>query len=216
MSYRAEYLETIEIIDAHLDQFFEDGEIIVFHEEDTLEGDNHIDVYWIKPNKKYRPYTILMTCGMSRYPMQVPEGQEKDQYKEVVMLLPMDWSFGNSKLRAAEEMWPVNHLKSIASIPHDQNTWMGFGHTIAWSLEEEECFPGTNFSASVLISSITLPDSFTKIAQEKGDIHLLSVIPLYQEELKFKMEHGSSGLIDRFNEFELDEILDLNRGSVCQ
>ena len=59
----------------------------MFHEIETNKV--HNDIFWIRPNFEYRPYSILMTCGVSTRPMKIPEGV-KHKYAEDVMLLPKE------------------------------------------------------------------------------------------------------------------------------
>jgi len=207
-------LETIEIIDNHLENFITDDELIVFHEKESK--DNHIDVYWIKPNLEYRPYSILMTCGMSRFSMKVPDGLEEKQFIELVMLLPAEWNLENMTQKDEKITWPITHLKSIAKIPVKDNSWIGYGHTITWSTHQNECFPGTQFNSSIILPSMTLPESFTRIESHKKVIKIYSVVPLYPEELDFKLKNDADSLIDKFNETNVEEILNINRINCCE
>lgn len=60
---------SVEIVDKHLDEFFdEDADIVVF---DEIESEIiHRDIYFIKATED-RPYHILLSCGMSALPMAV-------------------------------------------------------------------------------------------------------------------------------------------------
>ena len=216
INHKEEDLATIRLIDEHLDRFFEDDEIKVFHDLDEDETRNHIDVYWISPKTDDMLYSIIMTCGISRHPMNVPEGKEEYKYVELAMILPLDWELDNIENRPDIEKWPFIHLKSIGKIPHDNNTWLGFGHTISWSPDRDEKFPGTELNSSIILKSITLPKSFTKIQDKEREIKILTVIPLYPEELEFKTKNNSSKLIEKFNEFNIDEELDINRINTCK
>ncbi|PQV44399.1 hypothetical protein CLV33_1254 [Jejuia pallidilutea] len=60
-SDRKHYYEHAEWIDEHLDKFFDENLITVFHEIPTL--DLHLDVYFIKPENAQ--FNILLTSGMS-------------------------------------------------------------------------------------------------------------------------------------------------------
>ena len=86
------YIDIIELFDSHLDRFVEDDEVIVF--DDIESKDNHVDVYWIKPNLEYRPYSILVTCGMSRFPMILTNGNKSvnqvSNYLQVTKLIKIN------------------------------------------------------------------------------------------------------------------------------
>ncbi len=77
---------SVEIIDSHLDEFFTDeDDIVVF---DEIESEIiHRDIYFIKAVDD-RPYHILLSCGMSALPMNVPGDVESSEFAEVMMLLP--------------------------------------------------------------------------------------------------------------------------------
>jgi len=208
------YIDIIELFDSHLDRFADNDEVIVF--DDVESKDNHIDVYWIKPDLEYRPYSILVTCGMSRFPMIVPKGYEDKRFIEVAMLFPMDWDFSDIKSKPDSIAWPINHLQSIGKMPISENTWIGFGHTIGCNKSKGDCFSGTGFNSTIILPSIRLPESFTKISNKDDLITIYSAVPLYPEELKYKLDNDSNALIDKFNEFNIQEIIDINRINTCK
>ena len=212
--HKEEDLNTIKIIDNHLDRFFEEDEVTIFHDMDD-EG-NHIDVYWINPSNESTNYSILLTCGISRNGMKVPKELADKKYIELAMILPLSWNLHDYENRSAEEKWPVQHLKSIAKIPLENDTWLGFGHTISWSPNRDEKIPGTGFNSSIILEPLRLNDSFTEIIDGDKTIRILSVIPLYPEELTYKATNSSSELIDRFNEFKTEDILNLHRINTCK
>lgn len=206
-------LDIIEIFDTHLEKFVEENEVIVF--DDIESKENHIDIYWIKPNLEYRPYSILVTCGMSRNPMNVPKGYEDKKFIEVAMLFPLDWDFSDINTKSDKITWPIYHLKSIGKMVADPKTWIGFGHTIGCNETKGNYFPGTGFNSTIIFPSIELPESFTKIDNQGKLVRIYSAIPIYPEELNYKLENNSNALIEKFNEFNIQEIVDLNRKNTC-
>lgn len=101
----------VQAIHEHIDNFVEEDDLIVFHQED--DDFPHVDIYWIKANHEYRPFTILLTGGLSANPMAVPD-DEYDRYLEVAMLLPGEWLLGEAANNQKEFDWPIHHLRSIA------------------------------------------------------------------------------------------------------
>jgi len=207
------HLDIIELFDNHLDRFVDDDELVVFH--DVESKDNHIDIYWIKPNKEYRPYSILMTVGMSRFPMNVPTGYEDKRLIELSMLFPKAWDFSNINSKPDTLQWPIHHLRSIGKMPISKNTWIGFGHTISYHRKESDLFPGTRFSSTIILPSIHLPETFIKIPLEKETISIYTAIPLYPEELDYKNSHDTNSLIEKLNDFKIQEIIDIDRINTC-
>jgi len=212
---RDKNLDLIETIDTHLDNFFEEEEIIVYHETETPKNENHIDIYWIKPQSEIIDYSILMTVGMSRVEQNFDNEIGAPKYIEVAMLIPKEWDFKDYKW-SDNEFWPIHHLRTIAKIPTKQDTWLGFGHTISWKYDNSE-IPGTGFNSSIILTSLSLPDKFinVKIKGQKK-IYVYSTLPLYPEELNFKLNHTTDGLLDKFDKFGIQEVVDVNRINTCK
>lgn len=47
-------------------------------------------------------------------------------------------------------------------------------------------------------------------------VNFYAIVPLYSEELDFKLKHGSDPLLDKFDEYGVDELLDVNRRNTCR
>ncbi len=212
MLHHEKDLDCIEIIDKHLEQFFYEDEVLVFHEKETKEDSNHMDVFWITSNK-YPDFNILMTCGMSRYEMSIPENSKGNKLIEVVILLPKSWNLKGLDWQDEEKCWPILHLKSIGKIPFEQNTWIESSHTISYD-KNRGCMPGTNFVGSIILPPLSLEKEFTII--EAANIHFLMVLPIFEEELTYKLKHGSNKLIDKLNRYGINDVLDINRRNTCK
>ena len=209
-----EYMDLIDLLETHLENFIEEDDLIVF--EDVESKNNPVDVYWIKPNAEYRPYSILLTCGLSQFASTLPEEFEENRFVEFAMLFPMDWDFDNIEDKPESIAWPISFLQGIGKMPISEDTWFGFGQTRYCGNRKEDCFPGTPFNSAIVLPSIKLPKEFTDIKIGNDLIKIYSVIPLYPEELKFSLDHDANTLLDRFNKFEIQEIIDLNRKNSCK
>lgn len=203
---------TLEIIDGHISKFFDDSEITVFHElvSDLI----HVDIYLIKANDK-RDYHILLTCGMSSLPMNVPEGFEELAFGEIMILLPDTWPLEHKDFEDENVYWPIRQLKELARFPHNYNTWLGFGHTVSNGNPAENMSDNCNFRGSILLQSINLPENFSTIKSDDKDIHIYSMIPLYEEEMNFKLRKGTGKLLNKFIKNGVTEVVDINRVNTC-
>jgi len=204
---------TISHIDEHLDRFFADEDISVFHE--IISDKVHIDIYMIKANAE-RPYNVLMTSGLSSLPMNVPEGLEGLAYAEIYTILPADWPLTQDAFDNEDNYWPIRQLKTLARFPHLYGTWIGEGHTIANGNPPEPMSPNCGFEGVILLSGFTLPEGFAFI--ETGDkvISVLSMIPLYAEEMDYKLKKGTDALLEKFDKYNISEIIDVNRKNTCK
>lgn len=210
---RNEIPNSVKLIDKHLDKFFNNSkEIEVLHE---IESEViHSDVYIIKANEE-RPFNILLTCGMSALPMNVPKDIDASRFAEVMMLLPIDWNLNYESFEDERNYWPIRILKELSKLPHMDNTWLGYGHTFGHSPEEKEFAKGVGFNSVILLESIELSRDFSIIKNRKKTVEIFTVIPLYIEELEFKMKFGTSKLLEKFEEICLEEIVQVGRRNLC-
>ena len=203
----------IDYIDAHLERFFNDEDVTVFHE--IISDKVHIDIYMIKANDE-RDYNILMTSGMSSLPMNVPEGLESLGYLEIVALLPKDWPLTQEAFENEDHYWPIRQLKTLARFPHLYGTWVGEGHTIANGNPPERMSPNCAFEGVILLPGFTLPEEFTFIDTGDKVVSVLSMLPLYAEEMDYKLKKGSDALLNQLDKYNIGEIIDVNRKNTCK
>jgi hypothetical protein len=168
--------------------------------------DFHLDVYWIKPNE-YRDYIVLMTGGISGMPLKTPS-KKYSPYIELCIVLPKDWDLAGDNWQKPENYWPIKLLQDLGPYPHQNDTWFGFGHTVNTGK--------VDFTSAIILKSPTLPEKFQKIKYGWKKIELFTVVPLYPEELEFKLQHSSDELLDLFNENGITDIVDIHRKNVCK
>ena len=203
------------IIDHHLEKFFLDEEVYVLHERTSETV--HSDIFVINPSETAdRNYYILLTSGMSALPMNTPADYNEFRYGELMMLLPSSWNMSHESFDDEDNWWPIRLLIEMTKYPHEEDTWLGYGHTFA--RQNEGIFStGTGFSAAVLLESVTVPEPFLKIRRMfNRHIHILSVIPIYPEELAYKLAHGTNALLERFEEHGIEEVVDNERINTCK
>lgn len=205
---------SVEIVDNHLDQFFdEDEDIVVFHE---IESEIiHRDIYFIKANE-VRPFHILLSCGMSALPMKVPQDVESSEFAEVIILLPKEWSLEYESFSDERNYWPIRIMKELMMLPHSDKTWLGFGHTFGHE-DDAEFAEGIGFNSVMLARSMELSDDFTQIKMGNDKvIDIYTLIPLYQEELAYKKKYGTNDLLERFDKFGVEEIVKIGQKNACK
>lgn len=198
-------------VDGHLAKFFKKEEISVFHE--LVSEIVHVDIYVIKPSEE-RPYYLLLSSGMSAKPMShAPEADLR--YAEVFILLPPTWDFSEEGLKDEANYFPIRILKQIARLPHQIHAWIGFGHTIAE--ENPEPYASNNeFVGTLILETDMVGEAFLTIDLPDRKINLYLVVPLYKEELNYKIENGLEELLKQFDKFKTSEILDVKRPNSCR
>jgi hypothetical protein len=203
--------ECIEEISDHIEKHI--GAVdVVFHEliSDTV----HIDVHHVKPTQD-RPFHTLITSGMSDIAMKVPEGDDINPHMELMITLPSEWEISDEAFKDECWYWPIRQLKYLARFPHKYDSWFGWGHTIPNGDPAEPFAENTKFTGVMLATSLNVPEEFIqlKIDDEK-DIQFFSLIPLFEEEMNLKLQKGSDELLDKFDKYNINDIVELNRKNV--
>ena len=187
--------EEMEAIEGHIQQYFGKFEN-VFHELSS--PDIHVDICVVPPSEK-RDYYTLVTMGMGAHRMNVPE--ELAEYKleraELAIALPRNWKLKREDLKNERWYWPIRLLKALARLPIASDTWLGFGHTMD---NEEDFAKGTKLCAAMLTGPQDTEDGSEVCILPSGEeVNFYQVIPLYREELEYKMEHDADALLDKMD-----------------
>lgn len=153
----------------------------------------HIDVHVVKPTKK-KPYWFLVTSGMSDKPMTTPKGAEELAYAEIAIALPAWWKLDEKSLKNTRWYWPIRWMKTLARFPHVYETWLFYMHTIP--LSDVERAKGTKFTGVILGYDSELPEKFGRLKIGKKTVHFMTPIPVFEDEMNFRLEHGPEALSD--------------------
>lgn len=190
--YTEEEMNTVE---EHIEQYFGKFEN-VFHELDS--PDIHVDICVVPPSEE-RDYYTLVTMGMGAHRMNVPE--ELAEYKleraELAIALPGNWKLKHEDLKNERWYWPIRLLKTLARLPIASDTWLGFGHTMD---NEDDFAKDTKLCAAMLTGPQDTEDGSEVCILPSGEeVNFYQVIPLYRDELEYKMEHDADALLDKMN-----------------
>lgn len=201
----------LEELEAHVEEYI--GEIeTVFHE--LLSDIIHLDVLFV-PATDERPFHVLVTSGVSDEPMNAPEGAEQFRRAELLIALPPDWRLTQEDFKDEGNYWPVRWLKQIGRLPHEYDTWIGWGHTIP-NGDPPEKIANTNFVGVMLTPPYWLPAEFFQLKTRSNEtISLYQLVPLYKEEMDLKLAKGADELEERFEKQKIDFVLDTSRPNVA-
>lgn len=214
--YSVAPMKYIDEIAEHFDKVFPDRNSSVFHE--LISETVHIDVNIMAPNEE-QPFWVLYTNGMSDLPMTMPDDmpeelREEYSLAEVMMFLPEDWKLSEENLKDENYYWPIRLMKMMARFPHQYHTWLGYGHTVPNYAEYEPYAENTGLNGVVFYQ---LKEEISEIRTSDGNlIHVYFLLPLYKEEMEYKLEHGMDELLNRLE--ELDNgilVLDPLRRNTC-
>ncbi len=187
--------EEMEAVEGHIEQYFGTVEN-VFHE--LASPDIHVDICVVPPSEE-RDYYTLVTMGMGAHRMNVPE--ELAKYKleraELTIALPGNWKLKHEDLKNERWYWPIRLLKTLARLPIASDTWLGFGHTMD---NEEDFAKDTKLCAAILTGPQDTEDGSEVCILPSGEeVNFYQVIPLYRDELEYKLAHDADALLDKMN-----------------
>lgn len=185
--------EEMEAVEGHIEQYFGKVEN-VFHE--LVSPDIHVDICIVPPTEE-RDYYTLVTMGMGAHRMNVPE--ELAEYKleraELAIALPADWKLVQESMQDERWYWPIRLLKVLARLPIASDTWLGFGHTMD---NKENFAENTKLCAAILTGPQSTEEGGEVCTLPGGEeVNFYQVIPLYEDELDYKLEHDVDALLDK-------------------
>ncbi|HET8549584.1 MAG TPA: suppressor of fused domain protein [Bryobacteraceae bacterium] len=164
----------------------------------------HIEVHsYLRCAEDGTTVCTLVTSGMSDLEMAVPAGVIAPRRAELI--------FYCSEPREKY----VETLRLLAHFPHDQDTWIGIGHTI---LNGDP--PAPFWGSSVLDTVLLLPPIVTRDAI-LGDelildcepVEFLWVVPLTTPECRLKLAHGENAILDLFRKHRHPHVFAADRAS---
>ena len=186
--------EEMSAIEQHIKDTFGEFEH-VFH--DLVSPDIHVDICVVPPSEE-RNYYTLVTMGMGAHRMNVPV--ELAEYKleraELAIALPPDWKLDEESLKDERWYWPIGLLKVLARLPISGDTWLGFGHT----MDKQSPFAeNTTLCGALLVGPQDVVWNGGEVCTLPSgeEVNFYQVIPLYRNELKYKLEHDADALLEK-------------------
>ena len=187
--------EELAAVEGHIQQYF--GKFgHVFHELSS--PDIHVDICVVPPSQE-RDYYTLVTMGMGAHRMNVPEAlaEYKLERAELAIALPRNWKLKHEDLKNERWYWPIRLLKTLARLPIASDTWLGFGHTMD---NEEDFAENTKLCAAILTPPQGTEDGSEVCTLPGGEeVNFYQVLPLYRDELEYKLAHDADALLDKMN-----------------
>ncbi len=212
----------IKAIEKHIDLHLGGASDWVFHE--IVSTTIHVDIHIVPPTEE-RPFYVLVTSGMAERPMTSPPEAEGCEFAELCICLPPDWPGLSEKARTQSPQdadhpwkdennyWPIRTLKSLARFPHEYKTWLWFGHTTHNGNPPEPYSPGTRMCAAMVDFNPLFPKDFHKLSVGDRDIAFLTIYPLYEEEVQYKLDHGYDAFIAKMDAANVTAVIDPQRPS---
>jgi Suppressor of fused protein (SUFU) len=204
-SYECKYLEDIEKhIAAHIGP-----EEDVLHE--IVSPTVHVDIHIIPPNKNV-PYLTIVTSGMSDLDMAVPQDVDNpEDYRlaEIIAFLPPDWPIPKLDTPGynhdvLETNWhPFRWLKHYARMPHEYQTFLTWCHTSANGQPAAPICDGVGMVGFLFAPALQLgPEGLFIPTHDGRKIRLLSLVPIWPDEVVYAVNRGGEALGDKLDRAE--------------
>jgi hypothetical protein len=176
-----------------------------------------IDILIVAPTPN-RNYYTLITSGMSELAMKVPDGAEEYQYTELMICLPPTWKLSDEAFKDERNYWPVRALKTMARFPHEYNTWLYMGHTLVNGNPVQPYSVDSGFKGMfVWVPEVEDQSGFFNLEMNSEKVvHFYTLVPLYEEELDYKVKHGEEELLNKLNKIGVTDVLNPSRQNSCK
>ncbi len=152
------------------------------------------------PPREGRPAIVAFTTGMSDLAQRAPAEHAAFRFVELVATLPPTWG-GLLEAGASSELvgWFFAWVHGIAGFPHRKSAWVGPGDLFP---TEAASLPGTGFSGFILLTPWNIAG---EVVAPGKTIRLISLVPLYPEEMALKQASGAEALLQGFARHQLAE-----------
>ncbi len=174
-----------------------------------------IDLHIIPPTDEEDPVITLFTTGMSAHEMTMPAGVALPRRAELILRLPASWPITEEALTNPLTAWPVHWLRTLARLPQRYGSWLAPLHTIPNGEPPQPLTEDTELCCMLTVPPICVADGADVVASPVGPVMLVSVMPIYESEMRFKLERGPEALLELLAAKEVDDVIDLQRSRVC-
>ena len=183
---------------------------------DDSDPDHPLEIAVIPPRLEHDYYT-LVTVGLSLHQMHFSEERREENLEraELLINLPPDWKLTKDALKDETWYWPIRMMLATAYFSiEDPNVCLESRTTL---MEGEDGVPfaeGTDLRGEILFWPGPFgQDAFACHLPGGEEVNFYQVIPLYREELQYKLEHGADALLDLCSDESL-EVIDPHRLNV--
>jgi hypothetical protein len=146
---------------------------------------------------------VLMTNGLSDYAMPVPEKYKDRNHAELYFCLPSYWD-----LTTENGKWVIEWIQKLAKHCIEKETWYGIGHTFP---NGNPALPLSNTMKQkylMLNAPYFLEKELSPIQTDDKEIHFLGIIPIFEDEMDYKMGKGTYKLLQKIEGKGVSELLD--------
>ena len=150
-------------------------------------------------------FTLVYTRGLSSTAQMVDENNTSFKLIELFICLPEYFNLDETE-------WPINWLNKIAAIPQKNKTWLGIGDTIPAGNPAEPISEILKANHFIVME----PNWMCQYISPNSQISYFALVPIFQNELDFKMRNSHTILFKKFAKKQVTELVDIYRTSICR
>lgn len=160
------------------------------------------------------PVTVIVTNGLSKYKMPVPDKEAGKEYNEIFFCLPSYWKW--EELENPQMNWIFDWIQRLAKHVVDKNTWYGHGHTIPCGKIPEAISSTMLQKYFILLKPMLLEEAMKPVQVGDKEINFLAIVPIFEDELDYKHGKGTLKLIRKMINKGVNEKLDDFRSTILK
>ncbi len=187
-------------IEAFLEEYFDPTNIQMFFDDDE---ELPVHIYHIKATAE-QPFHVLISNGMSRVDMPVPDDAQELRCAELLCFLPAEVSLSAEALQDTNANWPLTWMRTIARSSVYERKWFTYGSMFGNGGEK---IGNTSFTHLIMLNSTTLPEEIQEIPVEGKSIVLYALIPLLLEEAEIRRKEGIEALVNILSSNNVRDII---------
>ena len=196
--------QDLKIVESSIEKYF-GSYPNVFHE--IVSETVHLDIAIIEPTED-RDYYTLVTFGAG-----AKEMNNHPAYNRIELMIHLP-SYWNVQSDIEEWYWPIRTLKVLARFPFDNDTWIGQGHSLQFG---DGFVPNNDYYAVLLDRALDKEGEYPQVHLTNGSqLHFLQVIPIFEDEMNFKIENGADEILELLPKTNFDYVFETRRESVVK
>jgi len=165
----------------------------------------HIDVHTYARTIQQRSVFVLVTSGMSDLPMRLPAAAGGAAPRRVELIFYC----------AEPKKEYLETLRWVARFPHDQKTWLSFGHTLPNGNPPAPLWGSNILDTLLFMPTIVQHDQRLpkELVLADDPVHFLWVVPLSTPECNLKLKKGFDAILGLFGKNRHPFVFDPDRKS---
>lgn len=157
---------------------------------------------------------VLVTNGLHKYRMPVPEAEAGKEYNELYFCLPSYWDphdLDNPRMN-----WIYYWIQRLAKYVQEKETWFGHGHTMPCGKDARPLSDTMKQNYFMLVDPILLEEALRPLPVNDIEVRFLAILPVFEKEFVYKQGRTTRKFMKKLLNNRVDEKLDDFRQSVVR